>query len=145
MKAISLKQPWATLVILGAKVYETRSWRTSHRGPLAIHAGTTLADDMKRLCSQEPYCSVLRAAGYRAAIDLPRGAVLGTVTVVDVYATEDLEPESLPANELAFGDFRPGRFAWKLANPAPLTTPIAFGGRRNLFEIPDNIFELETQ
>ena len=42
MKAITLTQPWATLVAIGAKRIETRSWRTFYRGPLAIHAGKTL-------------------------------------------------------------------------------------------------------
>jgi hypothetical protein len=38
MKALTLTQPWATLVAIGAKTIETRSWPTSYRGPLAIHA-----------------------------------------------------------------------------------------------------------
>ena len=38
MKALSLTQPWAELVVLGEKQWETRSWRTSHRGRIAIHA-----------------------------------------------------------------------------------------------------------
>lgn len=38
MKAITLHQPWATLISLGVKSIETRSWSTSYRGPLAIHA-----------------------------------------------------------------------------------------------------------
>jgi activating signal cointegrator 1 len=38
MKAITLTQPWATLVAIGAKRIETRSWPTNYRGPLAIHA-----------------------------------------------------------------------------------------------------------
>jgi hypothetical protein len=39
MKALTLIQPWATLVALGEKQIETRSWDTKYRGPLAIHAG----------------------------------------------------------------------------------------------------------
>lgn len=38
MKAVTLWQPWASLVAIGAKTIETRSWATSYRGPLAIHA-----------------------------------------------------------------------------------------------------------
>jgi activating signal cointegrator 1 len=41
MKALSLMQPWATLLICGEKTVETRSWRTSHRGLLAVHASKT--------------------------------------------------------------------------------------------------------
>lgn len=39
MKAITLHQPWASLVVVGAKTVETRSWATSYRGPLVVHAG----------------------------------------------------------------------------------------------------------
>ncbi len=39
MKALSLWQPWASLIALGVKTIETRSWATNYRGPLAIHAG----------------------------------------------------------------------------------------------------------
>ena len=38
MKAITLWQPWASLIACGAKKYETRSWATRYRGPIAIHA-----------------------------------------------------------------------------------------------------------
>ncbi len=38
MKALSLLQPWATLVVIGVKQIETRSWSTAYRGPLLIHA-----------------------------------------------------------------------------------------------------------
>ncbi len=38
MKAITLWQPWASLLACGAKIYETRSWATNYRGPIAIHA-----------------------------------------------------------------------------------------------------------
>lgn len=39
MRALTLHQPWATLVAIGAKRVETRSWATTYRGPVAIHAG----------------------------------------------------------------------------------------------------------
>ncbi len=38
MKAITIWQPWASLIACGAKKYETRSWATNYRGPIAIHA-----------------------------------------------------------------------------------------------------------
>ena len=66
MKAITLAQPWATLVAIGAKQIETRSWATSYRGSLAIHAaagyGKGGAKAHKALCGTEPFCSVLNAA-----------------------------------------------------------------------------------
>lgn len=41
MKALTLWQPWASLIAVGAKTIETRSWSTTYRGPLAIHAAAT--------------------------------------------------------------------------------------------------------
>ncbi len=38
MKALSIKQPWAWLIVNGYKDVENRSWRTKHRGPFLIHA-----------------------------------------------------------------------------------------------------------
>lgn len=37
MKAISIKEPWASLIVEGKKTIELRSWRTLHRGPVLIH------------------------------------------------------------------------------------------------------------
>jgi hypothetical protein len=135
IKAISLKQPWATLVILGAKLYETRTWKTSHRGVLAIHASQSFTDAAARLCQHEPFRSVLRAAGYRSGCDLPRGVVLGTVELVEVCPTDELDPRELSARELAFGDFRPRRFAFKLVNPVPWEPPVTMPGQLNIYEI----------
>ena len=39
MKVLTLKQPWASLVANGYKVYEFRSWKTNYRGEILIHAG----------------------------------------------------------------------------------------------------------
>lgn len=47
MKAITLTQPWATLVAIGAKRIETRSWATRYRGPLAIHAAKGIERGLK--------------------------------------------------------------------------------------------------
>ena len=41
MKALTIQQPWASVITMGVKTIETRSWSTKYRGPLAIHAGLT--------------------------------------------------------------------------------------------------------
>jgi hypothetical protein len=61
MKALSLWQPWATLIALKKKQIETRSWRTTYRGPLAIHAAKSYPQEARDLCSTEPFYSVLMA------------------------------------------------------------------------------------
>lgn len=50
MKAITIWQPWATLLPLGVKLYETRSWATSYRGPIAIHAAALKLPQVLKKC-----------------------------------------------------------------------------------------------
>jgi hypothetical protein len=135
-------QPFASLIVLGAKHYETRSWPTDYRGPLAIHASKRLLDHALALFLQEPFHSVLRAASYRFSTDLPRGLVLGTVDLLDCIPVERLrkalQEGRLPdftAPELLVGDYRPGRYAWRLGNPRLLAAPTAAVGRLRLFDV----------
>lgn len=44
MWALTLRQPWASLVAIGVKQVETRSWTTAYRGPLAIHSSKRLSN-----------------------------------------------------------------------------------------------------
>src|SRR5260221_1253433 len=116
MKALTLTQPWATLVAIGAKKIETRSWSTSYRGPLAIHAAKAAHREEAALCLQEPFTSAL---GGRVLYELPLGRVVATVRLVDVRPTSMTIGEAawsdprqdivLSPQEEAFGDFTPGR------------------------------------
>ena len=63
MNCLSLVQPWATLLLSGAKRYETRCWSTSYRGLLGIHASRRWSADLDYLCLREPFRTALRAAG----------------------------------------------------------------------------------
>lgn len=76
IKALTLYQPWATLVAIGAKRIETRSWWTAYRGLLAIHASKTFGATNRALCHQEPFRSALLAGGVERLSDLPLGAVV---------------------------------------------------------------------
>src|SRR5262245_9293131 len=126
MKAITVIQPWATLLILGAKRYETRTWTTSYRGPLAIHAAKRYPNITWQLCCEEPFRSALHRGGFLLGSDLPTGVILGTVDLVACHPTRNLK---LTGDEAAFGDYCPGRWAWEIANPRPLAEPIPFRGR----------------
>lgn len=138
MKCISLSQPWAMLVVLGAKQHETRGWRTTHRGLLAIHATRSFPQRHRNQCQLEPFRTVLRLAGIRHSADLPCGVIVGTVDLVDCLPVNQVLAELEAASaERAFGDFRPGRWAWKLANPSCLAEPIPCTGRLGLFDVPD--------
>ena len=82
MKALTLHQPWASLVAVGVKTIETRSWSTKYRGRLAIHAGA------RKPTMDAVYAPAL-AEGWRwlegaGLVPLPLGAVVATCELVDV-------------------------------------------------------------
>jgi hypothetical protein len=145
VKALSLWQPWASLVVAGAKRIETRSWWTDYRGPLLIHAAGKATRAQIELRHEEPFRSALERAGVRRWQDLPLGAVIGVVELVDVRQIHGpgavvveprakwIEPPPLP--ELAFGDYQAGRFAWLLRNPRALPEPVPRRARQRLFEV----------
>lgn len=93
MRALTLHQPWASLVALGVKTIETRSWSTKYRGPLAIHAGTTQVHTGKFLLLSR----IARSGGLISApaewcfrsLDVPFGAVVAVCTLGDVVPMVD--------------------------------------------------------
>ncbi|HEX5591984.1 MAG TPA: ASCH domain-containing protein [Solirubrobacterales bacterium] len=145
MKVLTLTQPWATLVAIGAKRFETRSWSTGFSGTLAIHAGKGLGpvggvSGLRELCASEPFRSVLTEAGFADPRDLPRGVIVCTTELVGCtevcgYA---IEPGGLGIRgaeyERDFGDFSPGRFAWVLRDVRPLHRKPEARGKLGLWE-----------
>lgn len=150
MRALSLWQVWATLMAIGAKRFETRSWGTDYRGPLAVHAATKSTPALRSLFLTEPFGSVLRAAGYASFPALPLGAVIAVVDLKECwkigprtlwrpnpgFGERWIEGSEIPTGqERAFGDFSSGRFAWECANPRPLRTPLPLTGRQGLWKL----------
>lgn len=144
MKAITLTQPWATLVAIGAKQFETRSWRPAYRGPIAIHAAKDMPRSADDLTLRKPFYDVLRAAGYDGVHTLlPQGAILAVGDLTWCRSTDrDASShadrawfDSLGAQELAFGDYSPGRWAWRLENVRQLAEPVPARGYQFLWDL----------
>jgi hypothetical protein len=112
-RALSLTQPWATLVAIGAKKFETRSWRTPHSGWVPIHAAKGFPNDCRALCLDEPFRSSLKRFGFVTPGDLPRGQVLAIARLVGCIWTDKWTPDQA-SDEYAFGNYAPGRYAWQL-------------------------------
>lgn len=111
MRVLTLIQPWATLVILGEKQIETRSWSTNIRGTIAIHAGKKVD---KKVFSDPLYSEVLSNYGITAQ-NIITSAIIGTCEIVDVKQTELLKPY-ITEKEINFGDYSPNRYGWILNN-----------------------------
>ena len=139
MRALTITQPWATLVAIGAKRFETRSWRTNYRGPLVIHAAIGFPKRAAELCSREPFTTALARAGILSPTDLPRGAFLATCRLIDCIPTEQAVGNLPSEYELAFGDYSPGRWAWHLTDVTRLAVPIPARGALGLWLVPADI------
>jgi hypothetical protein len=133
MKAISLWQPWAHLMAIGAKQNETRSWPTNHRGWLAIHAAKKWTREIQALCETQPFEQYVNG--------VPGGLVTGAiVAVVRLHTCIEITTTNAPnTEEFHFGDYTPGRFMWRTTDRTQLPTPIPFKGRQGLFEVPDEL------
>lgn len=147
MKVISLLQPWATLVVIGAKKIETRSWNTKYRGPLLIHASLG-KKSAKELCSSpgvDPFNQFIRHW-----TDLPFGAIIGQVHLESTFKTEDADVffyendsfygghasvwDKNVKKEKAFGDYSEGRYGWELLEPVKFNIPVSAKGQLGIWE-----------
>ncbi len=161
MKVITLTQPWATLVAIGAKRIETRSWSTRYRGPLAIHAakgpgGLGSFKAMRDLCGTQPFFDALMpiVPNYNEYCDrdaiferLISGAIIAVCQLKDcriigreangdatIAADDMISFVPIFGTEWEFGDYVPGRYAWLLANVRALPDPIPAKGALGLWD-----------
>ncbi len=134
MKCISLWQPFATLWLLeGEKQFETRSWHTSHRGPLLVHAAGLRNSQIKDFSN----CSGVREALWRHNLlpqDLAFGSIIGEVDIIGCWKMSDLPEPS--EREASFGNWAPGRYAWERAPNARIySKPIPYAGSQRVFNV----------
>lgn len=188
-RALTLWQPWASLVALLVKQIETRSWSTKYRGPLLIHAAAWKITERQTIGAWEAwppdppghvhpnhknerpariYCNAGGWPDFGRWRPLPLGAIVATCTLQDVVPIvdgaddHDLEDfldaymegdypcsapttvagltlfrerisESCHHDQLPYGDFTPGRYAWLLADIVALPEPIPAKGKQGLW------------
>lgn len=138
MKAISLWQPWAQAIAVGAKTVETRSWKTNYRGPIAIHAAKTQNAETHQATNAFRADPDIAPGEIPAA--LPFGAFVALATLYACYQTEDIDRwYYISATENRYGNYEPGRFGWVLKDIQALDDPVPYRGRQGLFEVPDEI------
>jgi hypothetical protein len=142
VKVISVIQPWATLLALNEKGFETRSWATKYRGELAIHASKKID---KMACRQEPFKSVLAKHRYDEN-NLPIGVILAIGFLEKCYKvignSDDVAfighganviDYVVQGNEYAFGDYTEGRYAWDLQDIKMIKPPIPAKGQLGIW------------
>ena len=133
MKAITLWQPWASAIAHGWKQNETRGRRTLWRGPIAIHAAKVWGP-IQKAAARRLSGIIEKPADHFD--DLPRGFVVCTANLVDcVEMTEQIIADTTVL-ERAFGDWRPGRWAWCLEDVEFLQDePFKLKGRQSMWTL----------
>jgi hypothetical protein len=135
MRALSVQQPFAELIVRGLKILETRTWPTDYRGPLLIHAA-------RRSTLPASLVDSGNAILERNDIDpatLAGGAIIGQVTLAGCYSFRDFlnrieVARLLTDDEERIGLFGRGWFRWHLTNPVAFATPICCIGSTGLWE-----------
>lgn len=135
MRALTISQPWASLIALGHKTLETRGWATKYRGPVAIHAGKGLPYSFatgqplrigQRFTlgpfevERDKAGLLLRGESLSWPYRLPQGAVVATAYLAAVEPTKSDWPLS---PERDYGDHSEGRYAWLLTDVEPIRQP----------------------
>ena len=129
IKALTISQPYATLIAIGAKRIETRSWRTRYRGKIAIHAG----QDRKFLPLMNEVDQIKQALARRCFYrekDLQFGRIIAIANLVDCVHFDGNHFYGMP--ETAFGDFTPLRFGFILEDVKQIE-PVAVKGMQRLW------------
>lgn len=128
LPALTLWQPYADLPFEDAKPWETRTkpYPAKYHGKLmVIIAAKAYAPSRAVSDALHDLCMDVYGSGYNTA--LVRSAALGTVRLTDCRRTEDVAP-TLSADELAAGDFSPGRWAWRWEEATRFAQPIPAKG-----------------
>lgn len=121
MKALTIRQPWASLIISGHKLYEFRTWQTRYRGKILIHAGMGI--DKSYLPYYENY-----------NLEYTKGAIIGEADLADcILVDESFNEELYKMNPLIYGNNHIGIYAWKLENIIKYDEPIYVKGQLGLW------------
>ncbi|PYT71662.1 MAG: hypothetical protein DMG39_12435 [Acidobacteria bacterium] len=124
MKALTIRQPWAELILRGRKPFELRTWRTKYRGPLVIHAAAKVDAWDARHFGLNPE-------------KLITSAFVGFVILSDVrpYTREDAR--LLKKRRAGYGWF-PHNLSWVLKKPRRMS-PVKAKGQLSLFDVPKGV------
>lgn len=121
MKVLTVKQPFASLIVNGYKMYEFRSWKTNYRGELYIHAGKGI--DKERMNMVKEY-----------NLDYPSGYIIGKVNLVDcILVDENMNKKLKEINPNVYTHDYTGTYAWCLEDAKILDNPIKVNGKLSIW------------
>ncbi|WP_404460069.1 2-oxoglutarate dehydrogenase E1 [Sutcliffiella horikoshii] len=138
MKVLSMIQPWASLFVLRENEFETRSWKTNYRGPLAIHTSKKID---KAVCRHLAIRSLLGKHGYTEET-LPTGMIIAVCRLENCLKITEKNQTSavlengqiISGNDFFLGDFTVGGYAWEVQDMKILNERIPAKGQLGLWE-----------
>jgi activating signal cointegrator 1 len=146
VRALTLTQPWASLIAVGAKRLETRAWRTDYTGPLAIHASKEIvfSDSLKPefIVALGAPLPLPDSGLWRYSAALWSSSIVCVVNLVGCVRTEHADRipgVALTDQERRFGNFTRGRWALILRDVQPLQFPVRCSGSQGLWDLPVSV------
>jgi len=124
LKALTIRQPWAELILRGRKPFELRSWRTKYRGLLVIHAAAKVDAWDARHFGLDP-------------AKLVTSAFVGFAILSDVRPYTRADARLLKRRRAGYGWF-PGNLSWVLRKPRRIA-PVRAKGQLSLFDVPKSV------
>ena len=128
MKVLSIRQPWAYLIVAGYKDIENRKWYTNHRGPLLIHASKAMEEN--DFPKQREW--IENWTGIVIPEDLPRGAIVGAATLTDVYSAGR-------PRQLCFSPWFEGPYGFEMEDAVEFEQPIPWRGQLGIRDVSDSL------
>lgn len=123
IRVITLKQPWASLVANGLKIYEFRNMNYSYRGKILIHAGKSFDKD-----------AMERVKDYN--LDYPTAKIIAEVEIVDCIKIDNKFNEMInKLNSPVYGNKKRTGYAWKLENINKINIDKTINGKQGIWYI----------
>lgn len=150
MKGLTLLNPWAYLMAMGHKKWETRNWQPTTRGEVAITSSKAFTDAYKAVCLEKSFREVIAPnvsdGDFIYAVNsMPCGSVMCVGQLVEVITSEEwlarhkAGQAGYTDQEKAFGNYEPRRFAWRFENMILLPKMIPCRGKMSIWDLPGSI------
>jgi hypothetical protein len=141
MRVLSIRQPFAALVVCGLKRFEARTWSTPYRGEIAIHASSVVTRAaMDEMLKDELFRTAMELAEIDDARTLPQRAIVGTAVLKDIHTAREVAARDNVVEidfVLCGGDLHEEDQLWRLEEPTELQNPIPINGKLNLWTLPE--------
>lgn len=124
MKVLSIKEPWASLIMNGTKKIETRSWKTKYRGEIYIHASSSKA----KITKPEVY-ELIKDMNFKCGYIICKCNLVDCIYMTDEYVN-DMKTNHY--EEYICGHYEVGRYAW-IVEDVRVIEPIEAKGKLGLW------------